>query len=273
MQRLRTRQMMAACGLAGLCGLAWADAPPNALGTNNQYELGVQLLDYQYKEPGVMSTKGGKLGLTAGFSKRLEGWNLSGEARFATGNVNYTSNGTGSMSNQPDRLSEFRLVAGEDYAFEGFGLTPYAGIGYRTLFNDLRGFTTTGARGYRRYSEYLYIPLGVTHRFQTGDDARLSSSLEFDYLAYGNQKSMLSDTMPGLNDPVNKQRKGYGLRLNSTYEAANWSLGVFYHYWNIRDSDTARLSLFGAPTNLIVWEPKNNTNEVGLQLKYRIPSL
>lgn len=257
--------------LTGVSGSVLADAPPGALSTTDQYELGVQALDYQYKEPGVMSNKGSKFGLTAGFAKRLDGWNLSGEARIATGNVNY--NGSGTMSGKPDRLWEFRLVAGEDYAFENFGLTPYAGVGYRTLFNDLRGFSSTGMRGYRRYSEYLYIPIGLTHRFQTGDDARLSTSLEFDYLAYGNQKSALSDTQVGLNDPVNKQRKGYGLRLSSTYEAPNWSLGVFYNYWNIRDSDTSRLSFFGVPTNIIVWEPKNNTNEFGLQLKYRIPGM
>jgi hypothetical protein len=41
---------------------------------------------------------------------------------------------------------------------------PYAGLGFRYLYNDLRGTSSTGAIGYRRESHYFYVPLGVTLR-------------------------------------------------------------------------------------------------------------
>ena len=68
--------------------------------------------------------------------------------------------------NDPDWIFETRAVVGKDYLpRSGISLSPFAGLGYRYLYNDLRGTTSTGAVGYQRYSQFLYAPVGLTSRF------------------------------------------------------------------------------------------------------------
>ena len=257
------------------CSLMLANASLSAhaesavsLKTTDGYEIGAQVSNYKYEEPGLMNLKGTKLGLTGSATKNLgNDWYVVGDLRFAFGDVDYT--GSGTKSGNPDRLWDLRAMGGKDFAVGSYVLSPYAGLGYRTLFNDLRGVSNTGAIGYRRNSEYLYLPLGVTHRFQTDSVSRISTSLEYNYLISGSQKSYLSDVFPGLSDPVNRQKNGYGFRLSSAYEKKDWSVGVLYNYWNIKDSEITDLLYLGVPTGFVVWEPKNNTNEYGVQVKYR----
>jgi len=234
-----------------------------SLKTTDGFEIGAQVSSYTYEEPGLMDMKGAKLGLTGSAAKNLgNDWYAVGDARFAFGEVEYT--GSGTKSGNPDQLWDLRVVGGRDFAAGGPALSPYAGLGYRTLFNDLRGATSTGAAGYRRTSEYVYLPLGVTHRFQTNSVSRISTSLEYDYLISGRQTTYLSDVDAGLGDPVNQQKNGYGVRLSSAYEKKDWSVGFFYYYWNIAESEKHYLSSL-----VYVYEPKNNTNEYGVQVKYR----
>ncbi len=238
-----------------------------SLKTTDGYAMGTQISNYKYEEPGLMNTKGAKLGLTVSASKNMgNDWYVVGDLRFAFGDVDYVSTGTGTASGEPDRLWDLRAMGGKDFAVGGYVLSPYAGLGYRTLFNDGRGITSTGHIGYRRNSEYLYLPLGVTHRFQTDSVSRISTSLEYNYLISGIQTSYLSD-VPGYSDLVNKQNNGYGFRLSSAYEKKDWSVGVFYNYWNIKDSEKKAIFKNGS-----LWgyglEPKNNTNEYGVQVRY-----
>jgi hypothetical protein len=122
-------------------------------------------------------------------------------------------------------------------------LAPYFGLGYRKLSSDLRGLTTTGDTGYRRHSQDAVSALGVTHRIALGSQARLSTSVEYDLLLEGRQRFMLSDTNASSDDPVSGQRRGYGLRMSSSYETDHWSLGFFVHVWRVGASDAARQSL------------------------------
>jgi len=234
-----------------------------SLRTADGFEIGEQVSNYQYEEPGVMNVKGVKLGLTGSVAMNIgDVLYVAGDLRFAFGDVDYT--GSGTKRNNPDRLWDLRATGGKDLAAGGTVLSPYAGLGYRTLLNDLRGTSSTGAIGYRRNSEYWYLPLGVTHRFKAGRFSRISTSLEYDYLIIGKQTTYWSDVGPGLSDQVNRQKSGYGLRLSSAYEIKNWSIGVFYYYWNIEESERNYLSSL-----VYVYEPKNNTSEYGVQVKYR----
>src|SRR5258706_188217 len=71
------------------------------------------------------------------------------QGQFATGNFDYESNGTGSLNNKKDRTFDLRALLGRDYLMHGFGVTPYAGFGYRFLLDKSKGRqTTTGAFGY-----------------------------------------------------------------------------------------------------------------------------
>ncbi|MDT8337718.1 MAG: hypothetical protein RQ763_00825 [Sulfurimonas sp.] len=230
-----------------------------SLKTVDSFEVGVQSYLYEYEEEVdgafFMSNKGTKYGLSASATKTLaDEYYLKGEFRYATGDVEYKSaSGVGDVS---DDLHEMRLVVAKEKIVDGFLLGSYIGVGYRVLENDLRDL---GSGGYRRTSQYLYIPIGVNHRFRVGNSARISTNIEYDYFAWGEQKSYLSDVSPFYSDLVHEQKSGYGFRINSAYEQQSWSIGAFFNYWKIEDSEIKDY----------YYEPENSTKEVGVELKYR----
>ena len=244
-------------------------AESQTLQTRTGNEIGLSLGSYRYQEPGIMSLKGAKIGLDMRVTRELAGGPfLRGDFRYAFGAVDYASNGTGSASGNQDWYIEGRVLIGKDLLFSRSVYALYTGLGYRYLFNDARGITSTGAAGYRRESNYFYLPVGFDHRLSLNDQARLVSTLEYDHLLAGTQISRLSDAGLGFNDITNKQSKGYGLKLNVTYERNNWGIGPYAHYWNISQSDTALLFQNGVPVG-IGWEPNNNTVEFGLKASQR----
>lgn len=250
-------------------------AQVTSLKTTDSSELGIDVSSYRYEEVTngafFMSNEGNKVGIAGSFSQMLENdWFWGADARQAHGNVSYDSAGSGSKGSNPDVITEIRITGGKDYQVGTQVLAPYFGLGYRNLFNDLRGYTTSipSKAGYRRVSHYTYMPLGLTHRMRLGQEARFSTSFEYDLLLEGRQQSFLSDVNTTSNDPVNTQRQGYGLRLIAAYETFNWSVGAFFHYWNIADSDLSLHTVSALPPELIM-EPQNTTREIGMQFRLR----
>jgi hypothetical protein len=249
--------------IAALLAAATARAEAPTLKTQTGRNIGLSLSAYQYQEPGVMSSSGPKVGLDLLAIKATPKEQfIRGDLRFAVGTVDY--NGSGTAYGEPDWYIETRFLAGKDWAIKNAVLSPYAGLGYRYLFNDARGITSTGYGGYRRESNYLYLPIGITHRTLIKAQARLVSTLEYDYLLAGKQISSLSDVGLGYSDVTNTQSSGYGLKLSVIYEKDKWGFGPYAHYWNIGQSDTVYLYQNGT-VHGVAWEPKNNTVELGLK--------
>lgn len=243
------------------------------LRTTTGTELGVDVSSYRYEEvvndAFFMANEGNKVGIAGSLSVALEDdWFWGVDARQAHGNVSYSSASSGSMGGKPDVITEVRITGGKDHVVGDQVLAPYFGLGYRHLYNDLRGYSTSGAAGYRRISHYTYMPFGITHRLRLSPQARWSTSLEYDLLLEGRQQSFLSDVNITSNDPINTQRAGYGLRLIAAYETFHWSVGAFFHYWNIADSDLALRTLSGLPPSVIM-EPQNTTREIGMRFRLR----
>lgn len=240
-----------------------ARAETGSLKTQTGYDIGLSFSSYQYQEPGYMSSKGVKMGLDMHAVNLLQNdLFVRGDLRYAFGTVDY--NGSGTASGEPDWYVEARGMVGRDWAVNGAVLAAYTGVGYRYLFNDGRGITSTGYAGYRRESNYLYLPVGIIHRRSLNDQARLVSTLEYDRLLAGKQISSLSDAGP-IQDISNNQNNGYGLKLSVIYQKSKWSIGPYADYWNIGRSDIAVVynqdgTVYGSGA-----EPKNNTVEVGLK--------
>jgi hypothetical protein len=236
-----------------------------SLRTMDGLELGVQAYQYKYEEKVdgnfFMSTEGQKMGASLTWTTLIHhDWFFSVDGRFALGDVAYASaTGNGDVS---DKVYEGRWSIGkETITHDGYVFASYLGGGYRLLKNDLRDL---GDSGYRRESSYLYIPIGLIHRAMLDQSSRLSTKIEYDYLIWGEQKSYLSDYDPAYRDMTNEQPNGYGIRTSIAYERAHWSAGVFFNYWNIKASEE------WIDSNNVAWvEPRNNTKEVGLELKYR----
>lgn len=236
------------------------------LATPRGFEAGVQLSGYRYTEPEIDvridgGQVGGRFAYTFGITRSMFG---RVDARLAYGELDYSGSGTAEA--QPNSIFEVRNVFGRDhYVAEGLMLTPYVGIGYRSLYNDLRGASSTGAVGYRRYSRYLYLPIGVSARFNAEDQWVVAPTLEYDYFIRGKQETKLSDTgISGLPDVENTQHKGVGYRASLMFENGHLSFGPWIHVWRIEDSDVVRIS----PTEG-VFEPQNETREAGVEVNYR----
>lgn len=214
-----------------------------------------------------MSLEGGKVGLDINVTDVTQSDNfIQVDLRYAFGSVDYTSNGTGSASGFPDWYIETRMLFGTDWSTTSSVFSPYTGLGYRYLFNDARGITSTGASGYRRESNYVYLPVGVIHRTALQDRSRLLSTLEFDLLLTGKQVSRLSDTGL-LQDATNTQGSGYGLKLSVIYENDNGAIGPYVDYWNIAQSNTVALYFPNGTLYGTGYEPKNTTVEFGLKAR------
>ena len=232
-------------------------------------EIGLTMGTYSYKEPGLMSLQGFKAGvnLRSTLANPQRRTFIISEVRLAGGTVDYQSNGTGSSSGEPDWYVEGRVLLGNNWSRNGLSnLSSYVGLGYRYLKNDGRGLTSTGYAGYRRESNYLYLPIGIIHRANLIEGAKLISSIEYDYLIGGTQNSQLSDVSPGYSDLENSQSTGHGLKLNLQYVTEKWNVGPYLHYWKIADSDIKPIYLNGS-INGYGLEPQNNTVEIGVELR------
>ena len=261
------KAFMSAAILIGISPVVQAQtiAPADGLATRPGWEIGAQLSNYTYKEPSVdVKIWGGRAGVTGAYtSAGVEGWFVKIDGRYSYGSLKYE--GSGTADSVPDSILEARLVFGKDYLpRSGVALSPFAGIGYRYLYNDLRGESSTGAIGYRRYSNYVYAPVGLTARFHVNGQWVIAPTAEYDYFIQGRQVSKLTDTGLGFDDATNKQDKGYGYRLAIMAEHGSWAFGPWMNYWSIKDSDIVPIGFgFGGQ------EPKNETREYGLDVKYR----
>jgi hypothetical protein len=258
-------------GLATLltAGSAFAQPAPetNPLATRPGWEIGAQFAQYKYEEPNVAKLSGHRLGFDG--AGTLVGGPVFGriEGRASYGSLDYE--GSGTSTGVPDWILEARALVGVDWLGSSAAFSPYLGLGYRYLFDDLRGYSSTGAVGYRRYSNYVYVPVGFTLRFRLGGGWILAPTLEADLFQRGKQVSKLSDTgIPGFQDVTNTQSTGLGRRASLMFEKDKFAFGLWTHYWHIDDSDVqfagvvAGIPRFGR-------EPENTTRESGIELRYR----
>jgi hypothetical protein len=240
------------------------------------YEMGAYASYIRYREPGVMEQKGYMGGLYLGMTARPDGMERPWpdmyrfEGYWGMGEVDYTSENTGSIDGIDDLMLEGRYFAGYDIPVgEDLRLTPYAGIGYRYLRDDSSGMqSSTGHYGYKREANYLYIPLGVELNQPLSNGWEISWILELDFLLYGKQKSYLGDANPGLGLAKNDQDKGYGvrgsIRLSRQSEQFDWMVEPYVRWWDIDDS---KVSTSCGPVWCVDgYEPKNDSIEAGARV-------
>jgi hypothetical protein len=185
--------LVVAALLAAVAGVAPAQEPArrNLLLTQPGWEIGGQISSYHYEEPNFMKLEGGRTGFVGAYTLANPNrvyWRF--DLRTSYGLLEYESAGSGSKDDIPDWIAEVRAVIGRDYPIsDGVALSPYIGFGYRYLFNDLRGYSSTGDAGYRRYSHYIYMPIGVTARFRIADAWVIAPTAEYDAFLGGRQVS------------------------------------------------------------------------------------
>jgi len=243
----------------------------SALATKQGLDAGVEFSGYRYRETfgtsdPLVVTSGRKFGGDVGYTYvPVPDYFMRAEGRIAEGATNYSS-ANGNKRGEPDRVWEARLLAGGDLNLGSLNTSPYIGYGTRFLYNDARGTAPDGSLGYRRISNYRYIPLGFTERVGIGQGARLAANIEYDIFAGGWQKSYLRDIAPvGFENIRNKQHKGFGTRgsLMVELDKLGFSAGPWFNYWHIGTSNWVA-DPFHPPLGF--YEPDNTTREFGIRL-------
>lgn len=262
-----------ACVLFTITLSAYAQDNSVNIATQTGNSLGLTVSAYQYKEPSLdVVINAGLVGIDyTGTHAFKNDWFVKADTRYAYGRAKYI--GSGTESNIPYSYYDLRGLFGYDFRFSesgGFVLAPYTGIGYRYLFDNQGGKTSSGANSYQRSSTYVYLPIGVTHRMKINDIHKLETVFEYDYLIQGTQVSHLSQAASYLPDVTNQQFRGYGLRFSSMYQFNEWSVGPYIHYWNIQNSNavTQTITVNNANYRFTAYEPANNTVEAGIKVAY-----
>ena len=233
------------------------------------WNVGTEISHIKYDEPGVMEEEGMMYGIVGSCTYR--DWMLGSpktprkkrymfrmEGKFSFGRVDYDgalTDGTPyTVSGVEDYMFELRYLIGYDFPKTTNMSTPYIGIGYRYLNDDL----SCDPLGYERESNYIYFPMGIEHVTNLDNNWSCGLKGEFDILIIGVQRSHLSDVHPLFEDIENCQREGYGLRGSIKFQKkgkkVDWAIGPFIRYWDIAKSDVSHGG----------YEPKNNSTEYGI---------
>ncbi len=234
----------------------------------HNFEAATEFYYFKYREPDVMKESGMMYGLAGNYAYHNK-LMLKAEGRGAWGQVDYKN--SGKINNINDWNLEFRGMGGYDFKLaESFILTPYFGVGYRYLNDDISGKTsTTNAAGYERESNYFYSPVGVEGTFSKWQGWKLGFSAEYDIFWRGWQKSHLSDANKNYGDLSNTQDSGYGVRgslkLQKTGEVIDIIVEPFIRYWQIDRSKDTDVRYAGVIIGY-GYEPKNNTTESGVKV-------
>ncbi len=235
-------------------------------------DAGVEMSHITYKEPGIMKQTGIMYGVHAAYEDH-DGpsyWKIEGKLSY--GQVDYTgslSSGTPhTFNNINDYLIEMRGLKGLQGGESPSPLQPYIGLGYRYLYDG----SDKDIYGYRRESNYIYVPIGLERRPEMNPGWSFGAVIEYDLFLWGKQISHLSDVNPGYSDAQNSQSTGYGVRGSLLFYRKGAENDViiepFVRYWNIKESEVDLVTFNGSPYTYLV-EPDNNSTEIGIKFRMR----
>ena len=233
------------------------------------FKFGPEISYIKYEEPGLMEEKGMMAGIVGSYAYHNYIM-LKAEGKLASGLLDYDGhyqNGDPlTIKDIPNYMLEFRGLLGYDFAAKPITITPYLGIGYRWLQDNAQ---KESLAGYKRESNYIYLPVGLEFAANLGNGWSLGVTGEYDFFLWGKQISYLSDYDHGYNDIENKQTKGYGIRgsisIEKKWEKVGFVIEPYAKYWNIDDSDWQPITDHGVIINY-GREPKNNSTEIGCKL-------
>jgi len=199
---------------------------------------------------------------------RLEGSIILGRVKFEGEQLNQFGNSTPYViKNVKDYNSEFRALTGYDFSvLSSTKVTPYAGLGYRYFKDDL----SRNNAGYRRYSHYFYMPIGVETRTPLKEGWSAGVMFEYDLFWFGRQEIALSDLDPLYSDFGVDQNGGYGfkgsIKIRKEMDDKNFVFEPYVNYWNIDASDIEPAVKYSGAPVYTYRERKNTTTEIGMKV-------
>lgn len=242
-------------------------------------DLGLELGQFEYEEPGVMTEKGLQYGLYASYTHHFfENARVQLYASVVGGDLDYDGGLSGedpdtgkrytlpATGESPNAIFNGRLTGGYRFPVGPVRLTPFAGYGYRFLRNDLNqpleveGYGTFDdpRSGYWRDQTYHYLPLGLLVGAALPGGWEIEGTLEYDVFLGGSNHSYNDYGI----DQTFTQSGGSGYRFAvkflspAFFERVRVSVEPFYEHWAVDDSDIVEGFL----------EPNNSNSTFGLRV-------
>jgi hypothetical protein len=175
---------------------------------------------------------------------------LEFDADFRRFDINYWSNGTGTVKNVENDVYNLRALYGIQASDK---LMFKTGYGYRHLIDKKKGVrSTTGAVGYDRIQEYEYIPFIVEANMPVaGVNGKLK--LEYDHFVYGFNQNEFVNSASNVNM---RNDDGYSMKVSYKFPYSGINIEPYYEYMNVEKSKTVSGST----------EPHNTTTEFGVKV-------
>ncbi len=229
------------------------------------WSIGPEISWLHYEEPGRMEEDGVLCGVFFSSTNfmhisRSKDKLFRFEGSIAAGKVDYDgvlrSGRPYTINSNKDVLANVRLLWGNVWFGADYSNCVYGGVGYRYLGDDL----SHDPAGYKRQSNYFYLPIGYERGQGLNHCWYLGLGAEFDFLLYGLQRSDIFG--PGYEAVETPQHfgSGYGLRgsveLRHKGETLNISFEPFIQYWWVDDSEASQG----------IYEPQNNSTQFGLDV-------
>lgn len=250
---MKTNTFLLTFALVLTCTSALANdntAPSNA---ESKVQWGMSLGANRYTES-KMQLLGTEIGLHARLSgsEILPNWQLEGDVLL--GRQKYTSTDTGDMNGVLNIETRWRALAPVYRTGSGQeGLS--AGLAWHTLWNDLRGITTTNHAGYERQATQLWLPV----RWTSAEAWEIEGGL----LLRGTHTSRLSQANSTQSDIRNTQKSGAYLQASTSFKLEDGTrLSPFVRFTRLGDSDIVRSG------NQFWVEPKSQRWQIGAVLNF-----
>lgn len=254
---------------------------PVLMADKAEYQFGVALMDFDYVEYDDNNVfLDGESGLIPGLvlKRKQNGQNTYTEfvAQFFTSTIDYdgqTQAGIPAKTKSDATIINLHFKVGMP-ASPADNDGPYVGLGYRYWERNIRpGQDIFGnpVSGLLEEYSWFYALLGYSASFKVskkvnmGFDIRLTQMLnakmDIDFLGLG-----------GLDNTQVNLGKESGLRFTIPIEVKMKKQTLFvspyYEIIDIGKSNVVRLTQGGVPTIFVIWEPRSETRNVGIELTW-----
>lgn len=247
-------------------------------------DLGLEVAQFKYEEPGAMTEQGPQAGLYTGYTHFFFG-RLRAQvyASVVGGDLDYDGGvyvrdpdtselyTLGATCTTPNVIFNGRVTGGYRFALGPLELTPYSGYGYRYLRNDLNqsinvesyGWVDSPESGYWRKQTYHYLPLGFVLGAPMGGDWRVEGTLEYDLFLRGRNHSYNDYGLDSTFTQTGGSGYRFALKTLSPVVAsfARFTIEAFYERWEVDESDR----VWESPTRYTL-EPRNNSTLYGVRI-------
>lgn len=230
-------------------------------------EIGLDASYMRYEEPDFMQQDGVAISLWGAYTFRPEKYMVRFDGRMGFSDMEYSSGVSGEVSGIRDYVVEAGARFGRTFqASDAWQLTPFAGFGYRYLYDGFgEKMTSNEYLGYNRKSNYLYTPIGLEIDRRLKQEWALVTALEYNHFWHGWQHSDLGIFFENDYTAVNDQADGWGMSGSAKFVRQmgmrDIVFGPYFKYWNIKDSNTVFHNYMDEEYGFM--EPANTSIEIG----------